>query len=49
MNFHWTLYSYIIFLVDHYSTGVSNKHCVLPFFIGMFFIMQHAYALCNGF
>ena len=51
MKFHWPLYSDIIFFVDHYSAGVSNKHCLLPFFFSLvFFIMQHAYALlCNGF
>ena len=37
---HWTLYSDIIFFVDHYSAGVSNKHCLLPFFIGI------VYATC---
>ena len=35
MKFHWPLYSDIIFFVDHYSTGVSNKQCLLPFFIGI--------------
>ena len=58
MKFHWPLYSDIIFFVDNYSAGVSNKHCVLPFFfVGIFSlrIMQWVllvffhYALCNGF
>ena len=49
MKLHWPLYSNIIFFVDYYSAGVSNKHCLLPFSIGIFFITQHAYALCNGF
>ena len=49
MKFHWPLYSDIIFFVDHYYAGVSNKHWLLLFFIGIFFITQHAYALCNGF
>ena len=35
MKFHWPLYSDIIFFVDHYSAGVSNKHCLFPFFIGI--------------
>ena len=35
MKFHWPLYSDIIFFVDHYSAGASNKHCSLPFFIGI--------------
>ena len=35
MKFHWPLYSDIIFFVDHYSAGVSNKHCLLPFSIGI--------------
>ena len=36
-KFHWPLYSDIIFFVDHYSGwgGVSNKHCLLPFSIGI--------------
>ena len=32
MKFYWPLYSDIIFFADHYSAGVSNKHCLLPFF-----------------
>ena len=35
MKFHWPLYSDIIFFVDNYSAGVSNKHCLLPFSIGI--------------
>ena len=36
MKFHWPLYSLmIIFFVDHYSVGVSNKNCLLPFSIGI--------------
>ena len=35
MKFHWPLYSDIIFLVDNYSARVSNKHCLLPFSIGI--------------
>ena len=35
MKFHWPLYSDIIFFVDHYSAGVSNKHFLLPFSIGI--------------
>ena len=35
MKFHWPLYSDIIFFVDHYSAGVSKKHCLLPFSIGI--------------
>ena len=31
--FLWPLYSDIIFFIDHYYAGVSNKHCLLPFFI----------------
>ena len=48
MKFHWPLYSDIIFFVDHYSAGVSNKHCLLSFLHWYCFITQHAYALCNG-
>ena len=40
MKFHWPLYSNIIFFVDHYSASVSNKHCLLLFFIGVV-------SLCN--
>ena len=40
MKFHWPLHSDIIFFVDHYSAGVSNKHCLLPFSIGIV-------SLCN--
>ena len=46
MKFHWPLYSDIIFFVDHYSAGVSNKLCSLPF--SCCFIMQHAYASAGG-
>ena len=35
MKFHWPLYSDIIFFADNYSAGVSNKHCLLPFSIGI--------------
>ena len=28
----WPLCSDIIFFIDHYCAGVSNKHCLLPFF-----------------
>ena len=40
MKFHWPLYSDIIFFFDYYSAGgggrmVSNKHCLLPFSIGI--------------
>ena len=32
--FLWPLYSDIIFFIDHYcGGGVSNKRCLLPFFI----------------
>ena len=31
--FLWPLCSDIIFFIDHYCAGVSNKHCLLPFFI----------------
>ena len=31
--FLWPLYSDIIFFIDRYCEGVSNKHCLLPFFI----------------
>ena len=27
-----TLFSDIIFFIYHYCAGVSNKHCLLPFF-----------------
>ena len=30
--FLWPLYSDIIFFIDQYRQGVSNKHCLLPFF-----------------
>ena len=32
-SFLLPLYSDIIFFIDHYRAGVSNKHCLLPFFI----------------
>ena len=35
MKLHWPLYSDIFFYVDHYRKGVSTKHCLLPFFIGI--------------
>ena len=31
--FVWPFYSDIIFFIDHYCAGVSNKHWLLPFFI----------------
>ena len=34
MKFHWPSYSDIIFFVDHYSVGVSNKQLFITFFIG---------------
>ena len=43
MKFHWPLYSDIIFFVDHFSAGVSNKQGLLPFFHWYCFITQHAY------
>ena len=30
--FLWPLCSDIIFFINHYCAGVSNKHCLLPFF-----------------
>ena len=30
--FLWPLYSDLIFFIDQYWRGVSNKHCLLPFF-----------------
>ena len=45
MKFHWPLYSDIIFFVDHYSAGLSNKHCLLPFFIGPV-LFHYATCLC---
>ena len=31
-----------IFFIDHYRAGVSNKHCLLPFFISTIMcIVQH--------
>ena len=36
MKFHWPLYSDIIIIVDHYSAGVLNNHCLLHFSIGIF-------------
>ena len=35
MKFHWPSYSDIIFFVDHYSVGVSNKQLLITFFIGI--------------
>ena len=29
--FLWPSYSHIIFYIDHFCAGVSNKHCLLPF------------------
>ena len=40
----WHFYSDFIFFVDHYSAGVSNKHCLLLFHWYCFII-----ALCNVF
>ena len=50
MKFHWPLYSDIIFFVDHYSSEVSNKHCLLPFFIGIVSLhnMPMHYAIFKG-
>ena len=48
MKFHWPLYSDIIFFVDHYSTGVSNKHCLLPYFIGIVSLRNMPMHFCNG-
>ena len=36
MKFHWPLYSDIIFFVNHYSAGVSNKHYLLSFLLVLF-------------
>ena len=51
MKFHRPLYSDIIFFVGHYSAWVSNKHRLLPFFIGIVSLrnMPTLYALFNGF
>ena len=38
------LYSDIIFFIDHYCAGVSNKHCLLPFFS---FIQLWVFYLCK--
>ena len=38
--FLWPLCSDIIFFIDHYCAGVSNKHCLLPFF--------HFSQICNS-
>ena len=35
MKLHWPLHYDIIFFVDNNSVGVSNKHCLLPFSIGI--------------
>ena len=50
MKFHWPLCSDIIFFVDHYSAEVSNKHCLLPFFIGIVSLhnMPMHYAIFKG-
>ena len=45
MKFHWSLYFDIIFFVDHYNAGLSNKHCLLPFFSLVLF--HCATCLCN--
>ena len=31
----------IIFFIDHYCPGVSNKHCLLPFFIVAIYDLVH--------
>ena len=41
MKFHRPLYSDIF--VDHYSAGVSNKHCLLPFPLVLF---HYATCIC---
>ena len=41
MKFHWPLYSDIIFFVDHYNAGVSNKHWLLLFFHWYFFSLRN--------
>ena len=43
MKFRWPLYSDNIFIVDHYSAGVSNKHCLWPFLLILF---HYATCLC---
>ena len=48
MKFHCPLYSDIIFFVDQNSAGVSNKHCLLPFLIGLVSLRNmpmHYYAM----
>ena len=39
--FLWPLYSDIIFFIDQYCAGVSNKHCLLPFFHLFIFMDNH--------
>ena len=39
----WPLYSVIIFFIDHYCAGVSNKHCVLPVLIFPIFALEPRY------
>ena len=42
MKFLLPLYSDIIFVVDHYSAAVLNKHCFLPYFIGIVLVRNMA-------
>ena len=46
--FLWHLYSYISFFIDH-CAGVSNKHCLLPFFISFFrdYYLCFVVAICD--
>ena len=41
--FLWPLYSDIIFFIDHDCAGVSNKHCLL-----LFFIFKHLYIFLHA-
>ena len=43
MKFLSPLYSDIISFVDHYSAGVSNKRCLLPF---LFVLFHYVTCLC---
>ena len=47
--FLWPLYSDIIFFIDHYCAGVSNKHCLLPFFIILVAICMNVKHFVLGF
>ena len=37
----------IIFFIGHYMREISNKHCLLPFFIFLYFSISRFYHLAD--